>query len=192
MLHAPSGVAVKLTDRLLTADEISDRLGVLAGSPFGKRRREEPIGPRPGPWRRVASFLEGAWLARGARSLRRVAGHIVLAVGLAAESKRAPAVVLALLDGCGDTGGRGMSWRCERLLGSRAWVRRSELPSHGDSDREERNHAHQSDCAEDNGVLAAHVTGASSALPLPHMHLFPAEVPLQTGAFDHDRSGEKT
>ena len=123
---SPLGVAVKLTDRLLTANEVGDRLGVLAGSRFGNRRREEPIGPRPGPWRRAA------------------------------------------------------------------WVRRSELPSHGYSDREERNHAHQSDCAEDNGVLAAHLTGASSALPLPHMHLFPAEVPLQTGAFDHDRSGEKT
>ena len=39
------------------------------GSPFGKRRREEPIEPRPRPWRRAASFLEGAWLAGGAQIL---------------------------------------------------------------------------------------------------------------------------
>ena len=46
---------------------VSNRL--LAGSPFGKRRREEPIDPRPRPWRRAASFLEGAWLAGGAQIL---------------------------------------------------------------------------------------------------------------------------
>jgi hypothetical protein len=35
---------------------------------FGSRTGEESIEARPGPWRRAASFLEGAWLARGARS----------------------------------------------------------------------------------------------------------------------------